>query len=967
MIVTLLTFLFTASVVYSTVSVVNPLDGQLPLIARIGQNFTWSFSPETFATTTKSPISYSTSALPGWLSFDDSSMSFYGTPAAEDEGTPQITVTATDSESSATSSFYLCVTPFSAPTLQIPIEKQFYAGSSSLSSVFFLAPGSTLATQNPTLRVPPRWSFSIGLQGDTLSANNGLYYNALLDNGTPLPSWITFNTETVAFDGVAPHEDTIATPYTLTIGVHASDQQGYTAEVLPFSIVVAGHELSALSSMPTLNVTAATPFNVTLSSTADYSGILVDGQPIQPANISSLFIDVSAYKDWLRYDSFSKTIFGQPPQDLTQGKPVLPVTLTTSFNQTLNTNISLAVVSSYFSESDLGTINADPGDQVHFNLTQYFSPGINGDANLTVAFFPEKASDDFKFDPSTAVLSGTIPQDSDIAQTTVTFIAYSRITHSTSHATLNVVSPILVKKHTGSGLGSMSPAARRRLILILSIVFGIVGGILFLGITLALLRRCARVRDSALTGEEGNRAWNEGEKKWYGVGVAVSDKRAEDTRGYGYSKDADTSAASEKGSLDNAHDNGGLIEPTGYPGQQNLGLGLRRVSPRSPSVQASQRSGVMPKAEFLGRIRETARIVSDKYKRKGAPPKRPIIGAPILLRPKTIRPIVEGLPLEGYGTDTSGAPYSSDYAINANAFEDKNPQHYRTSVLTVITDSPSDSTGDRSIPRRRADFAPPRSPRGPREPNSAIIRDTGVRRSIIRESVRSTQSAGGVSFQSQTETVQTGEERPRLKPFTHATRVPVPSPSAADHAEERDLSARTTRRVASQTAKVFKDGYDVRQGSIDELRMGMHYVHTLGEGSSNVRSASDKSFSTLESSLHGRDLNNAGKAKENAISRILVRASEKFEFRIPVKSSNGTYHKLEARLVSGHPLPEFLQLELKGGDDKRVVRFYGVPTDVDVGEMHVGVFNTDSGECVARVVVEVVGRNKKSPPMTMTG
>jgi len=76
--------------------------------------------------------------------------------------------------------------------------------------------------------------------------------------------------------------------------------------------------------------------------------------------------------------------------------------------------------------------------------------------------------------------------------------------------------------------------------------------------------------------------------------------------------------------------------------------------------------------------------------------------------------------------------------------------------------------------------------------------------------------------------------------------------------------------------------------------------------------------------------------------------------------------KLEAKLMSGQALPHFLQLELKrhGGDDKRVVEFYGIPTEHDIGEIHVGVFNVEGGECLAKVIIEIVGRNKRSPPLT---
>ena len=62
-----------------------------------------------------------------------------------------------------------------------------------------------------------------------------------------------------------------------------------------------------------------------------------------------------------------------------------------------------------------------------------------------------------------------------------------------------------------------------------------------------------------------------------------------------------------------------------------------------------------------------------------------------------------------------------------------------------------------------------------------------------------------------------------------------------------------------------------------------------------------------------------------------------------------------------------MQVELKGfggkSDEKKSVEFFGVPTEGDIGELHVGVFNVEGGECLARVVVEVVARGKKTPPM----
>lgn len=231
----------------------------------------------------------------------------------------------------------------------------------------------------------------------------------------------------------------------------------------------------------------------------------------------------------------------------------------------------------------------------------------------------------------------------------------------------------------------------------------------------------------------------------------------------------------------------------------------------------------------------------------------------------------------------------------------------------------------------------------------------------MRESLQSTSA---VSADSHPDSLRPGEERPRLKQFTHAARVPPPR-SPSSNAEPEESSG--TRRIASQTAQVYKESQEGRHTSIDELRIGMHYVRTLGEGPSNVRSVSDKSFSSLESSQQGHGAPLSG-TKTSASMRFLIRAGEKFKFRVPMQRSSNQYRKLEARLISGRALPSFMQAELKGfggkGDEKKAVEFYGVPAEGDIGELHVGVFNVEGGECLARVVVEVVARGKKTPPMT---
>ena len=989
----------------STVSVLSPLDAQLPLIARVDKPFSWSFSSSTFESS-NGLLNYAASSLPDWLSFDVPTLTFHGTPSAKDEGNPEITITASDSTSSASSDFTLCVTPYPPPTLNLPISTQFYPTNPSLSSVFVLASGSAIATANPALRIPPRWSFSIGFQGDTFKSSNHLYYYAMQANGSSLPEWMVFSSKTITVNGVVPDEHSISSPQTLSLALHASDQEGYTASSLPFDLVLALHELSlSTPSLPTINVTALTPFNVSLSSPADFSGVLVDGKAIQLCDILNLAIDTSQYGGWLKYDNRSMMLTGDPPGDVYssgQGPP-LPVVLTTTFNQSIETNVSLAFVPSYFSSPNLPPILGTEDGQVHFSLVRYFSNATAAEqrkeVNLTVVFDPSEASYFLNFDPGAAQLTGMIPANFSSTHVTVTFTAYSHITHSTSHTSLSIsASPSNYKK---SGFGShptnLSTAARHRLVLGLGIAFAIIGSFCFLGGILSAIRHYARLQDTALGGEEGRSAWSEQDKKWYGIG-AENGETGVGRRGPGYGWTEHSPGVSEKSR--HAMDIQNPFEPStpvpGGPDYGDLGLGLQRVSgrshlgpgshPRSPARKI-QSPGVMSKREFITRIKETVRNVSDKYSRglRGAR-KRPVIGKPILSKPM----LVDDLPFNRGDVSVSGSP--------SNPFDDLDLRSYPGStIMTNLTNSPSSSTGEtgeRSIPRRRADFAPPRSPAlvhfedgqhsrklsagstvslGSNSSSRTHAAEAVVQIASRATSVRSGRSASGMSHQSLLpESPQVAGTRPRLVPFTSATRVPVPRLSSPPLPERSDGDTRSLvvgKRVASQSARVWKNVSkedqamsDVKSGSEDELSMGLHYVSTLGADEHTVGTNPSITVSTnLGSSVSSSESSHQGGGVPTDVMRMLVRTGEKFKFRVPVQPSTTTLsksiRKLEARLISGGPLPKFLLVDLDGNKKKGTVEFYGAPAAGDLGKLDVGVYSCDDGACIARVEVEVVGRS----------
>ena len=111
-----------------------------------------------------------------------------------------------------------------------------------------------------------------------------------------------------------------------------------------------------------------------------------------------------------------------------------------------------------------------------------------------------------------------------------------------------------------------------------------------------------------------------------------------------------------------------------------------------------------------------------------------------------------------------------------------------------------------------------------------------------------------------------------------------------------------------------------------------------------------------------------GGARPPPVPRMLARTGERFRFRVPVaisgpKRGAGSNAKggLEARLVSGKPLPRFFKVDTDAvpsgagaQQQKRVVELSGVPVSPNIGVYEIGVYEQGGGACVGKVVVEVV-------------
>lgn len=798
----LLTFLSLALSASSRLAVTQALREQLPLIARVDKPYLWSLSPRTF-TSTNGPITYSTSTLPPWLSFDLGTLTFHGTPADNDQGYPKITVIATDSSGALSESFTLVVTKNTEPIMNLPISQQFSSPAPFLSSVFILSSKTSIPTDSPALRIPPKWSFSIGFQYETFLSSTKLYYDARQRDGSPLPKWMRFNPKAITLNGITPEENEISQPAIISLSLYASDLEGYSASSLPFALVVSEHELSISTSPVILNITAETSFSISLVSQLGMLGVLVDGRPLERSEIKTLMIDTSKY-DWLKYDLGSWTLSGDPANAMLGQTYQLLVNLE-AFNQTLRVPLCLEIVSSYFLAAILPPIQGIPGEMIEYDLQRDFSDVTkHEDDEVTATFDPPKAGEWLLYHRESGKLSGTVPSDFKEQQIVITFTAYSSVTHSNSRARLSVV--FAPPEHTKKGfhpLGS-SAATHTRLVLGLGVTFGAVGGLCLLGGLLAIFRRCARVEDTAIGGEEGRNVWTEQDKRWYGAG-----------RDNAWT-DHDPNF-SEKPTL-------ALGQPINTPEGPNertygdLGLGLRRVSERSGSQGHKPSPGVMSKREFFERLRETVRVVSDKVQGRKVSRERPVIGRPILPQQNEITMINS----------------SSTFFEQAGL-----PSHPGS---TIMTNSPSTSTAEHSIPRRRADFAPPRSPAqvhtrlsrqfssGSSDSNASERRhasEATVQTASKAMSLHSGRSASGKSFI--TEPPIAAGARPRLVPFTSASRVPAPHRPSSPSLEYDNKLA--NKRVNSQSAKVWRReprGKLEKGSSSDELEMGLHYVQSLG-------------------------------------------------------------------------------------------------------------------------------------------
>jgi Ca2+-binding RTX toxin-like protein len=313
------------------------------------------------------------SVLPSWLSFDGTS--FTGTPGINDDGNLIIEVTASDGQASAATLFNLTVTDTNhVPTLSLSLVDQ----SSVENEVF---------------------SFTLPADSFTdIDAGDSLSYNATLSEGSPLPTWLSFDANTLTFSGTPGVGD----DGNLSIQVTATDLAGASIGDI-FELVIAPASGPDISSTPV-------NFIGTSADEVIYGSHFNDSMDGKFGNDTLYGFDGD---DDLKGYAGNDLIIGGRGNDTMDGS-------LGSDTYRFNLGDGQDTISEYRSASDVNVIEFGPGiapDDIHFQkssngMSLEMVVGTGGD-KITLKYFyassydPEKSFiDELHFDGG-AVLSST--------------------------------------------------------------------------------------------------------------------------------------------------------------------------------------------------------------------------------------------------------------------------------------------------------------------------------------------------------------------------------------------------------------------------------------------------------------------------------------------------------------------------------------------------------------------------------
>ncbi|KAI1812631.1 hypothetical protein GGS20DRAFT_522645 [Poronia punctata] len=400
-----------------------PINSQLPPVARVSEPFSFIFSPLTFSSDLEMRYSLAEGS-PSWLSIDSASRTLSGTP--DDAAVPPnerlvgipITLVAVDDAGSSSDNVTLVVSRSPAPLVRVPLEDQIDKFGP------YSAPGSIL--RHPSV------NFSFNFNAGTFGSHAGyqlLNYYAVSGDNAPLPSWIVFDAQKLAFSGTTPSfESLVQPPQTFDFKLVASDVAGFSSASIDFSIVVGTHELTADKSIVELNATVGTVF--------EYTGLpellRLDKRPLGLNKEVLSSIRTDSLPVWLSFDDKTWKLSGTPDAEATPANVTIAVT--DDFFDTLNVTLAIKFEAELFVSDQLPDLNVTAGSYFSLDLKRLlFAPE---DTQITIQTGPEASW--IRLDTNSKVLSGTAPADGLSNEVHISLVASRKRTEAQQTRALNI-------------------------------------------------------------------------------------------------------------------------------------------------------------------------------------------------------------------------------------------------------------------------------------------------------------------------------------------------------------------------------------------------------------------------------------------------------------------------------------------------------------------------------------------------
>ncbi|KAJ5777186.1 hypothetical protein N7520_000432 [Penicillium odoratum] len=446
-----------------------PINAQLPPVARVSQPFRWVFASSTFANS-DSDTKYSLSDAPSWLSVENGSRILSGTPGSDDTGAKEFKLVASNGAESDSMDVTLIVTADEGPTKGTPLLQQLEPlGPVSYPATLFIHPGRP---------------FAIEFDPSTFhNTHPSTIYYGTSPNNAPLPSWISFDAESLKFVGNTPAFPG-AEPETFTFQLIASDVVGYSAANQTFQLVIGPHILAFNETAQVFNLTRGEQFT-----TPDFQNLLsVDGSPISSKDLANVSADLP---DWLSMDNNSIALSGTPPKDAVNQN--ITITVTDAYSDQAAIMVRLDFLKLLLDTVDGCEATIGEDFTFVFNQSTITDDSVELDVDL-----PDELSSWLTYFPDNKTLYGHVPSDAKPQKFSMALKAHQGDTKDAQDFELDILEPADTHSSSGDPFSDQStPSHQKAGVIAISVVIPVV-----VVMSLAILFCCWRRRRTSPKMEE---------------------------------------------------------------------------------------------------------------------------------------------------------------------------------------------------------------------------------------------------------------------------------------------------------------------------------------------------------------------------------------------------------------------------------------------------------------------------------